>query len=461
MWKRVLFVLALLLVAGVVAACATPTPQVVEKTVVVTKEVEKVVTKEVEKVVTVEVKPREKVVIWFHSGRGEEREVLEAQIKAFNESQDTYEVEAVQLPEGSYNEQVNAVALTGQWPDLLDFDGPYMANYVWSGYLQPLDPFVSQELRDDLLPSIIAQGTYPPDGKLYCIGTFDSGLAIWGNKAYLEKAGVRIPTSAADAWTKEEFEDALAKLQALPEVKWAMDMKFNYGKGEWYTYGFSPIMQSMGGDLIDRTTWKSTGTLNGPASVEAMKMFQSWVQKGYVVPADVGDAAFYGDKTAALAWVGHWMWQPHRKGLGDDLILLPMPKFGEKAATGMGSWCWGIPAAAKNPKGAWEFLTFLLQPDEILRMTNANGAVPSRKSALAKSDLFGEGGPLNIFVQQLETIAVPRPQHPAYPTITSAYAEAVDNIINGADVQAELDKAAQKIDQDIEDNEGYPPFGGK
>lgn len=457
MWKRLLFVFVLVLTAGVVAACATPTPEVVEKVVERTV----VVTKEVEKVVTVEIKPREKVVVWFHSGRGEEREVLEAQIKAFNESQDTYEVEAVQLPEGSYNEQVNAVALTGQWPDLLDFDGPYMANYVWSGYLQPLDPFVSQELRDDLLPSIIAQGTYPPDGKLYCIGTFDSGLAIWGNRAYLEKAGVRIPTSVADAWTREEFEDALAKLQALPEVKWAMDMKFNYGKGEWYTYGFSPIIQSMGGDLIDRTTWKAAGTLNGPASVEAMKMFQSWVQKGYVVPADAGDATFYGEKTAALAWVGHWMWTPHKQGLGDDLILLPMPKFGDKAATGMGSWCWGIPAAAKNPKGAWAFLSFILQPDEILRMTNANGAVPARRSALAKSDLYREGGPLNIFVQQLETIAVPRPQHPAYPTITSAFAEAVDNIINGADVQAELDKAAEKIDQDIADNEGYPPFGGQ
>lgn len=451
MSKRLLFFVAVVLVMVVVAACVQPTPQVVEK----------VITKEVEKVVTVEVKPPEKVVIWFHSGRGEEREVLEAQIADFNAMQDTYQVEAVQLPEGSYNEQVNAVAMTGQWPDLLDFDGPFMANYVWSGYLQPLDPFVADDLRGDLLPSIIAQGTYPPDGNLYCIGTFDSGLAIWGNKAYLEEAGVRIPTSAAEAWTSEEFEDVLAKLQALPQVEWAMDMKFNYGRGEWFTYGFSPIIQSMGADLIDRTSWKSQGTLNSPAAVEAMTMFQNWVNQGYVVPADVGDAAFYGDKKAALAWVGHWMWGPHREGLGDDLILLPMPRFGDTAATGMGSWCWGIPAAAKNPKGAWAFLTYLLDPDQILRMTNANGAVPSRKSALAKSELYGEGGPLNVFVQQLETVAVPRPQHPAYPTITSAFAEAVDNMINGADVQSELDKAAKKIDQDIEDNQGYPPFGGQ
>jgi multiple sugar transport system substrate-binding protein len=40
--------------------------------------------------------------------------------------------------------------------------------------------------------------------------------------------------------------------------------------------------------------------------------------------------------------------------------------------------------------------------------------------------------------------------------ITSAYAEAVNNIVAGADVQEELDKAVEKIDLDIEDNQGYP-----
>jgi multiple sugar transport system substrate-binding protein len=90
-------------------------------------------------------------------------------------------------------------------------------------------------------------------------------------------------------------------------------------------------------------------------------------------------------------------------------------------------------------------------------MTNANGAVPARKSALAKSELYAEGGPVNLFAQQLTAgLAVPRPSTPAYPVITQAFAEAVQNIISGADVKEELDKAVEKIDQDIEDNQGYP-----
>ena len=408
--------------------------------------------------------PAEKttVEVWFHSGKGEERDVLNAQVEDFNAMQDEIYIDAVQLPEGSYNDQVNAAALAGDLPCLLDFDGPFLYNYAWSGYLIPIDDYVSDELKADLLPSIINQGTY--GGQLYSLGTFDSGLAIWGNKAMLDEAGVRIPTSIEDAWDFEEFKDALAKLQALDSTEYAIDLKMNYGAGEWFTYGFAPIIQSFGGDLIDRTDYQSAdGVLNGPASVEGMTWFQSLFTDGYAVAQPAGDDDFYGKKIVPLAWVGHWMWGPHSEGLGDDLVLIPMPKFGDKAVTGMGSWNWGITSTCENPEAAYKFLEYLMEPDQILRMTNANGAVPSRKSAIAQSELYAEGGPLDIFVQQLQGgVALERPVTPAYPVITSAFAEAVNNIVSGADVQEELDKAVKKIDQDIQDNQGYPlPEGSK
>jgi multiple sugar transport system substrate-binding protein len=396
------------------------------------------------------------VDVWFHSGKGEERDVLDAQVTDFNAMQDEVTVNAILLPEGSYNDQVNAAALAGDLPCLLDFDGPFLYNYAWSGYLAPLDSYVSDEVKADFLPSIISQGTYA--GNLYSLGTFDSGLALWGNKAYLEAAGVRIPTSIEDAWTMDEFMDAMDKLMALEETEYVIDFKLNYGAGEWQSYGFSPIVQSFGGDLINRSDYQSAdGALNGPEAVAAMEWFQSLFEAGYANPSPAGDDDFFGTKIAALSYVGHWMWGPHSEGLGDDLVLLPMPKFGDKAVTGMGSWNWGLTSSCANPDAAWKFLEYLIEPEEILRMTNANGAVPARKSAIEMSDLFGEGGPLNIFVQQLEGgVALERPVTPAYPVITSAFDEATRNIISGADVQEELDKAVEKIDQDIEDNQGYP-----
>lgn len=399
--------------------------------------------------------------VWHHGGRADnERERIAGLIDAWNKANPSMPAKLELQPEGSYNEQVQAAALSGTLPDLLDFDGPNYANYVWSGYLLPLNGLVSKKTLDDTIPSLIAQGTYPPDGKIYSLGMGDSGLSIWGRKSVLQAAGVRIPKGVDDAWTLAEFEAALPKLKAASGMKYALDVKLNYGKGEWFTYGFSPWIQSLGGDLINRKTWKAEGTLNGPAAVQAMSLLQKWVKAGHIAPASEGDDSFYGKKTAALSFVGHWMWPAHSKALGDDLVLLPMPKFGAKAATGNGGWCWGINSKTKQKEGTAKLLEFLMSTDNVAMWSNTMGGVPGTKSAAPKVDLYKAGGPLSLYIEQLNKgVGVSRPAHPAYPTITAAFAQAVADVVDGADVKGALDKAAKRIDNDIEDNKGYKPFG--
>jgi multiple sugar transport system substrate-binding protein len=69
--------------------------------------------------------------------------------------------------------------------------------------------------------------------------------------------------------------------------------------------------------------------------------------------------------------------------------------------------------------------------------------------------LYAQGGPLHLYVEQLNRIALERPVTPAYPVITRAFADAVHNIIAGADVQTQLNISVQKIDKEIKDNKGY------
>ena len=395
------------------------------------------------------------VSVWVHAGPGPERDVYVASVKAFNDSQKDVKVDLVALPEGSYSDQVNAAALSKKLPCILDFDGPNVYNYAWTKKIIALDDFAElAAIKTDLLPSLLRQGTF--NHKLYSLGQFDSGLAIWGNRKLLTQAGVRIPSKTGEAWTLAEFEDALKKLKAAG-VASPLDMKFNYSVGEWFTYGFSPIVQSFGGDLIKRPDFKTaSGAINGPEAVKAMTTLQSWVKAGYVNAATKDDSDFVKGK-AALSYVGHWTFGDYKKALGDDLVLIPMPKFGAKAVTGAGSWNFGISANCKEPKAAAKVLSFLMSAPEIARVTDANGAIPGTFTAMKANKNFGIGGALEVYAQQAaENVSVVRPETPAYPTITTAFAEAVNNIVAGADVQSELDKAAKKIDQNIEDNKGYP-----
>lgn len=76
---------------------------------------------------------------------------------------------------------------------------------------------------------------------------------------------------------------------------------------------------------------------------------------------------------------------------------------------------------------------------------------------------FAKGGALEIYAQQAaEKISLVRPETLLYTMITTAFAT-VNNIVAGGDVKAELDKAARRDRQGIEDNKGWrnskKPFG--
>lgn len=394
------------------------------------------------------------VSVWAHSGRAAERRVLQAQIHRFNRSQKSVTATLTLLPEGTYNGQVQASALADDLPCLLEFDGPYVYNYVWQGKLIPLDRFVSASLRNELLPSILAQGNYRH--KLYTVAPFDSGLGLFARRSLLLKIGARIPTGPATAWTVDEFDAILQRLHDLDADGRVLDMKLN-NTGEWFSYGFSPAIQSAGGDLINRSDYLSAdGALNGAAAVAAMQRIQSWIRKGYVDP-NLDDAAFVRGRVA-LSWVGHWEYPRYHKAFGKDLLLLPLPDFGHGTRTGQGSWNWGITTSCKQPRAAWRFLEYILRPEEILAMTDANGAVPATRTAIARSPLYRPGGPLHLYAEQLlDGYSVPRPQTPAYPIISSAFEQAFRDIQDGGDVQAALNRAVAVIDRDIHDNKGYPP----
>ncbi len=390
-----------------------------------------------------------KISMWSHAaGNDQEIATVKEAIADFNASQTNYEVVLEEFPQESYNDSIAAAAASNTLPCIVDVDGPIMPNWAWAGYLQPisLDP----ALEEALLPG--AKGYY--NGELYSAGAWDAALGMLARKSTLEAVGARIPT-VAEPWTQAEFDSLLAAIDATGDYDYAIDWG-NGWTGEWYPYAYSPIMQSFGGDLINRDTFESAdGVINSDASVAFGEWFGSTFAKGYANPAQTGDRTEFVAGTIALQYNGNWAVKDAYEALGDDLLILPPPNFGQGPKIGAASWQFGVSSSCENPEGANEFINFILQDKYIVAFANRIGLIPATATAAAEVPNYAPGGPFAVFVEFSNNYGVLRPPTPAYLAISTIYEKAVADIINGANAKQALDAAADEIDANLADNDFY------
>lgn len=390
-----------------------------------------------------------KVTMWTHSAGNEaELEVYNQIMTDFNGSQDQYEVVSEAFPQGAYNDAIVAAAASGDLPCLLDMDGPIVPNWAWAGYIQPLG--LSAEVTDALLPT--ATGVW--DGEIYSAGYWDAAIAVFARQSVLDENGIRIPT-IDQPWDRAEFDAALTTLKAAgyetPLDLGAEDV------GEWWPYAYSPLLQSFGGDLINRDTMLTAdGALNGPEAVAWGEWFQGLFADGLASnTGTIGNEEFNRDEVA-LSYTGVWNALASLDAVGDDLLILPPPDLGNGPKIGGGSWQWGIASSCSGAalEGAQAYLEFSFKDDYIAAFADKQIVIPATEGATELSEQFNAEGVLRPFTE-LTQFAVLRPETPAYAVISTTFLTAGMDIMNGADVQKTLDQAVKDIDADIQNNDGY------
>ncbi len=395
---------------------------------------------------------QDQIELWFNNaGNPAETAVVERIVNDFNASQSDYEVVAQSFPQSTYNETIVAAALAGDLPDILAVDGPIMPNWAWSGYLVPLD--IDQQKIETFLPG--TKGYW--DGELYAIGLWDAAVAMFARRSILERFDIRVPT-LDEPWTLAEFDAALETIKASGEFEYPIDFGLAI-QGEWYPYALSPLLQSFGGDIVDRSTYLTAeNALNGEAALEFGEWWQSLFTRELAPgpsqdPAD-RETGFLEGKYA-LSWNGSWKALGAIDEFGDDIMFLPAPDLGNGSTIGAASWQYAVTSASEHTEGAMAFVEFMLKDEYIAAFSEGIGLIPATLSAAAMTENYAEGAPMHVFFGLSEAQAKLRPVTPGYLVSGKVFRESLANIANGADVADSLDAAVDAIDADIKRNQGY------
>lgn len=387
------------------------------------------------------------ISMWTHNaGNDAELGAINQIVSDYNASQTTYKVEVQAFPQDSYNQSVVAAAAARKLPCVLDIDGPNVPNWAWAGYLAPLEGM--DQTLSGYLPSVL--GTWK--GKTYSYGYYDVALNFTTRKSILQKYGIRVPTMD-QPWTKDEFDAALKKIRDSGDFQYALDLQTG-STGEWWPYAYSPLLQSAGGDLINRHDFKSAdGVLNGPEAVAWATWFRSLVSEKYMAPKSSADASqdFLNGKTAII-YNGSWGAAAARKQFGDDVVFLPPVDLGAGPKIGGGSWQWGVSSSCSDKEGAMDYMKFAAQDKYVAEVSRATRTIPATDAAAAQVEGFQPGGENDIFRQFSKKYAVLRPQTPGYPFIATEFAKTAQDIVNGADPRQALDAAVKNIDANQKSN---------
>lgn len=392
------------------------------------------------------------VSLWYHGAGNEvESNLINTIIADFNASQSDYRVVIESFPQESYNDSVEAAALAGNLPCIIDVDGPVMPRWAWAGYLQPLP--IDESKIASFLPG--TKGVW--NDTLYSIGLWDAAVALYARQSTLDELELRTPT-LEEPWDQAEFMAALDAAKASGKYDYAFDLGMAW-TGEWYPYAFGPLLQSFGGDMIDRSTYASAeGVLNGEAALAFGEWWQSLFADGYAPGTSQDgadrDSGFIEGKYA-FAWNGNWAAVATMDGGVDDVVFLPAPDFGNGSTIGAASWQFGVTQTCDQTEGATAWIEFALQDKYLAAFSDGIGLIPSTPTAAGMTTNYAEGGALEVFFGLSENQALVRPVTPAYPVIAKVFEKALADIADGADVADTLDAAVDEIDADIEANNGY------
>jgi len=313
------------------------------------------------------------VTVWMPGD--EARWMMESDLPArFEEQYPQYDVELVQFPWDGLHDKVLASLTGGELPDVFLGADHWVGEFAALGGLEPVEGFQAEKgyEEDAFLPNAWEHFRYT-DGTIYAVPAVFEARVLFYRTDLLEEAGFSAPPSTLEELAEmgQELSNGVDQFGVAHQESW-LDFHF-----------FSWLVYAHNGDLVNEDG--TACTLTEPATIEALKYYKSLYESN-IIPLDPTKRVetFQGfiDGYYVMAESGPW-WL----GLLQDRSELE----GKWAATVLPSGKtelsyghpnpWIVPAGATNKEGAFDWISFMLQPEIQAEWHLISGQIPVTTAA--------------------------------------------------------------------------------
>lgn len=331
-------------------------------------------------------------VTFWHAMKGNNADALNALVAKFNAA-NAGKITVKPVFQGSYDDTVTkykAAVQAKQTPSLIqvyDVGSGFLSD---SGQTIPVQSFADQDKfsLDDLQPSI--KGYYSKSGKLQSMPFNSSVPLLYINATAFKKAGLD-PTKPPT--TLDEMRADAVKLKASGAVKYA----FNAAIYGWY---FEQMTAEANKTYCDNDNGRSSRadnvTFDDPEQVQFLSWWKGMLADGLATNTgrntDDAQAAFKSG-TIGMGFESTGVLGGYITAAGSkfQVATAPFPKVqssdtGGPIIGGASLWVDGPGHSAAEQRASWEFIKFLVAPENSAFWHTKTGYFPVSKAALNEAD---------------------------------------------------------------------------
>lgn len=286
----------------------------------------------------------------------------------------------------NYGEKLITAIASGTPPDVFLLDAPDIPSFVERGLLLDLGPYADRVgyRTGAVFPEVLE--IFSRDERLFAFPKDFSPMAIYYNRGLFERLGVPAPPSPARGWSWDAFRSTARAVTRDSDGDGQIDIHaVNFPR---QLYEWVPWVWSAGGDILDPTGSRTSGYLDSPRTVAALRFLTELATRWGVTPpvqyrrtADPAEIGRFYVGRQAMLYSGHWDLQRLRRyqEAGEmEIGIAAVPhRPGFEPTTVLYAAGWAVPSNVRHRRLAVQLAAHLASPAAQRRRSESGLAVPA------------------------------------------------------------------------------------